>query len=119
MSAQNDTQGGDGTGRDPVFGTLPFNWKWMLGLGILMAILGVVGLGLTYSLTIVSVLWFGILAVIGGVAQLVDAFKYAGWKSVAAHVLVGLLYVAQAWCSLRFPCSRRGGSRSSLPRRSS
>jgi len=94
MSTQNETAGGEGAPHDPVLGTLPFNWKWMLALGILMAVLGIIGLGLTYSLTIVSVLWVGVLAVIGGVAQLVDAFKYSGGRAVVAHVLVGLLYVS-------------------------
>lgn len=102
MSTQNETAG-DGAPRDPVLGTLPFNWKWMLALGILMAVLGIIGLGLTYSLTIVSVLWFGVLAVIGGVAQLVDAFKYSGWRAVAAHVLVGLLYVGAGVVLIALP----------------
>lgn len=79
--------------RDPVFGDLGLNWKWMLTLGILIAILGVVGLGMTYWLTVFSVLWLGVLIIIGGVAQVVQAFKSSGWRSVAAHVLVGLLYV--------------------------
>jgi uncharacterized membrane protein HdeD (DUF308 family) len=98
MSTQNDP-----VARDPVFGDLTMNWKWMLGLGILMAVLGVIGLGLTYGLTIISVLWFGVLAVIGGIAQLVDAFKYSGWKSVAAHVLVGLLYVGAGVVLIALP----------------
>lgn len=91
MSTQNDPAAASAAG--PTLGNLPFNWKWMLALGILMAVLGIIGLGLTYGLTIISVLWFGVLAVVGGIAQLVDAFKYSGWKSVVAHVLVGLLYV--------------------------
>lgn len=82
-----------GTLRDPVFGDLGLNWKWMLTLGILIALLGIAGLGMTYGLTLVSVLWFGVLAIIGGVAQVVQAFKSTGWKSVVAHVLVGLLYI--------------------------
>lgn len=77
---------------DP-YGQLAVNWKWMLALGILMVVLGVIGLGMAYWLTILSVLWFGVLAIVGGIAQLIDAFKCAGWRSVAAHVLLGLLYV--------------------------
>lgn len=103
MTMQNEPASGEAAPRDPVMGTLPFNWKWMLALGILMAVLGIIGLGLTYSLTIVSVLWFGVLAVIGGVAQLVDAFKYSGWRAVAAHVLVGLLYVGAGVVLIALP----------------
>ncbi len=79
--------------RDPIFGDLGTNWKWMLTLGILIGVLGIIGLGMTYWLTIVSVLWFGVLSIIGGIAQVVQAFKSTGWKSVVAHVLVGLLYI--------------------------
>jgi uncharacterized membrane protein HdeD (DUF308 family) len=101
MSTQNDpaTQ----LARDPILGDLPMNWKWMLGLGLLMAVLGIIGLGLTYGLTLISVIWFGVLAVIGGIAQLVDAFKYSGWKSVLAHILVGLLYVGAGVVLIALP----------------
>jgi len=80
--------------KDPVFGDLTLNWKWMLGLGLFMAILGLIGLGMTYWLTILSVIWFGVLAAIAGIAQLIDAFRCRGWKAVASHVLLGLLYLA-------------------------
>lgn len=89
--------------KDPVFGDLVVNWKWMLGLGILMVVLGVIGLGMTYWLTVLSVLWFGVLAVIGGVAQLIEAFKCSGWKSIASHVLLGLLYLAAGVVLIAMP----------------
>jgi uncharacterized membrane protein HdeD (DUF308 family) len=101
MSTQNDPV--TAAARDPVFGNLTMNWKWMLALGLLMAVLGIIGLGLTYGLTIISVLWFGILAIVGGIAQLVDAFKYSGWKSVVAHVLLGLLYVGAGVVLIALP----------------
>ncbi|WMS42023.1 DUF308 domain-containing protein [Acuticoccus sp. MNP-M23] len=91
------------TVRDPLYGDLTTTWKWMLGLGVLMAVLGVIGLGMTYWLTILSVVWFGILALIGGIAQLIDAFKCSGWKSVASHVLVGLLYLAAGVVLIAMP----------------
>lgn len=80
--------------RDPIYGDLTLNWKWMIGLGIVMAVLGAVGLGMAYALTIVGVLWFGVLAVVGGLAQLIDSFKYKGWRAFIAHILMGLLYIA-------------------------
>ncbi|MEM0905920.1 MAG: DUF308 domain-containing protein [Pseudomonadota bacterium] len=89
--------------RDPIFGELTANWKWMLALGLFMAVLGVIGLGMTYWLTFISVLWFGVLALIGGVAQLIDAFKCAGWKGVLAHVLLGLLYLGAGIVLIAMP----------------
>lgn len=79
--------------RADVFGELGRNWLWLLVLGILSAILGVVGLGMTFFLTLASVLYFGVLMMIAGVVQIVHAVKCSGWKSVISHVLIGLLYV--------------------------
>lgn len=78
------------------FGELRKNWGWLLAVGILFVVLGTIGMGMTFTLTIVSVLFFGVLLLIGGGVQVVDAFKCKGWKSVALHVLIGVLYVLAA-----------------------
>ena len=76
-----------------IFGAARKNWRWILGLGILFIILGTIGLGMSATLTLVSVLFFGWLLIIGGVVQLVEAFKVKGWKSVLWHVLMALVYI--------------------------
>lgn len=76
-----------------VFGTAKENWGWILALGILFIILGTMGLGISFTLTLVSVLFFGWLLIIGGVFQLVEALKVTGWKSILWHVLMALLYI--------------------------
>lgn len=93
----------DITGRDPIYGDLVTSWKWMLALGILMIVLGIIGVGMANTLTLVSVIWFGVLALIGGIAQLIDAFRCAGWKAVLGHVLLGLLYVAAGVIMIAMP----------------
>ena len=75
------------------FGALTKNWGWLLVLGIVFIVLGTIGLGMLFALTMVSVLFFGVLMLIGGGVQFVDAFKCAGWKSVVWHVLMAILYV--------------------------
>jgi uncharacterized membrane protein HdeD (DUF308 family) len=75
------------------FGALTKNWGWLLVVGIVFIILGTIGLGMLFALTMVSVLFFGVLMLIGGGVQFVDAFKCAGWKSVVWHVLMAILYV--------------------------
>jgi uncharacterized membrane protein HdeD (DUF308 family) len=79
---------------ETVFGEVGKNWGWMLALGIIMIVLGTIGLGMTFGLTLVGVLFFGWLLVIGGVFQVLDAFKCKGWKSVLWHVLISLVYIA-------------------------
>ena len=76
-----------------IFGELKENWGWLLAFGILSIILGTVGLGMTFALTEVSIIFFGVLLIVGGVFQLFDVFKCKGWKSTLWHVLIALLYV--------------------------
>lgn len=77
----------------PLFGDLSRNWKWLLVVGIVCIVLGIVGLGITFLLTLASVLYFGILMLLAGGTQLFQAIKCSGWRSVVSHVLIGLLYV--------------------------
>ena len=91
MSASNEAA--LSTIQSAIFGELKKNWGWLLALGIVSIILGTIGLGMTFGLTLASVLFFGILLLVGGIVQLVDAFKCQGWKSVLWHVLIALLYV--------------------------
>lgn len=76
-----------------VFGELGKNWIWLLLLGFLFLILGLVGLGRLFALTLAGALFFGVLIIIGGVAQFLEALKCKGWKGVAFHVLIAVLYV--------------------------
>lgn len=82
-----------GTPASKMLGQSGISWGWLLALGILMTVLGVIGLGMTYWLTVAAVFWFGILTIIGGISQLIDAFHHKGWGGILWHVLIGLLYV--------------------------
>jgi uncharacterized membrane protein HdeD (DUF308 family) len=79
--------------QEKVFGEVRRNWIWLLGLGILFIILGFIGLGMTFAVTVVSVLFFGVLLLIGAGAQFVEAVKCKGWKSLLFHVLIAFLYL--------------------------
>ena len=76
-----------------LFGELQKNWGWLLALGILSIILGTIGLGMTFGLTLASVMFFGALLLVGGIIQLIESFKCKGWKSFFWHILIALLYV--------------------------
>ena len=68
-------------------------WGWILAIGILLLVLGVIGLGATFAMTLTTVTFFGFLILIGGGFQLVDAFREKGW-SLIGSILIALLYVA-------------------------
>ncbi|WP_172592448.1 HdeD family acid-resistance protein [Nitrosomonas supralitoralis] len=74
---------------------LPINWDWFLALGVGMVILGILGVGFAFYLTLASVLMFGILAVVSGVLQLGHgvASKEDNWSGKALHLLIALIYI--------------------------
>jgi uncharacterized membrane protein HdeD (DUF308 family) len=79
-----------------ILGDLVHNWGWLLALGILLIVLGTIGLGLTIWLTLATVFIFGVFLLIGGVVQIVHAFKCQGWQSTLWQVIIGILYILAA-----------------------
>lgn len=69
------------------------NWGWLLGLGILFVILGCIGLSMIVGLTLVSIMFLGVLFIIAGFAQIIDVFKSRGWKGITWHALIAVLYI--------------------------
>ena len=82
-----------GNAQEAVFGEVRQNWGWLLGLGIIFIILGFIGLGMTFAVTMASVMVFGVLLLVGAGAQFVDAVKCKGWKGMVAHILIAFLYL--------------------------
>jgi uncharacterized membrane protein HdeD (DUF308 family) len=76
-----------------VLGDLSENWGWLLAVGIVFVVLGAIGLGITAFLTLVSVLYFGIMLIIGGLIQMIHAFKGRGWRGVLPSAITGFLYL--------------------------
>lgn len=66
---------------------------WMIVAGVVLLLLGCVGLYLSAATTLVSVLYFGFMVIMGGVFVLIDAFKAEGWKARVWEILLGLLYL--------------------------
>jgi uncharacterized membrane protein HdeD (DUF308 family) len=89
----NDTASSEAMAPIPVLGDLIHNWGWLLAQGILLVVLGTVGLGLTFLLTLATVFIFGVFLVIGGGVQIFQTFKCKGWGSILWHVLIAVLYV--------------------------
>ena len=70
------------------------SWGWILAMGMVMVILGTMGLGATFMLTLATMFFFGVLILIASGAQLVEAFYIKGWKGRVWHVVVAILYLA-------------------------
>lgn len=76
-----------------LLGEIHEKWGWLLALGVAFIFLGTIGLGMTFALTMVSMVFFGFLMLFGGVFQLVQAIGCRGWKSIILHVLVAIAYL--------------------------
>lgn len=77
-------------------------WGWFVGIGIILVILGTIGIGATFALTLTTVTFFGFLILIGGGFQLVDAFQHKGW-SLIGYILIALLYIAVGYIMVKNP----------------
>jgi len=86
-----------------IFGELEQNWGWLLAFGILSILLGTAGLGMTFMLTELSLVFFGALLIVGGVFQVLDAIKCRGWKSIAWNILIALLYIGAGLVAVLHP----------------
>lgn len=76
-----------------LLGDLQNKWGWLLALGISFILLGTIGLGMTFALTMTSMLFFGFLMLFGGAFQLVQSLHCKGWKSIVLHILVAIAYI--------------------------
>jgi uncharacterized membrane protein HdeD (DUF308 family) len=71
--------------------TLRRNWGWLVGLGLVMCVVGVVAIGSPVWATITTVEVFGILLIISGAIEIVGAFRVGRSGSFVVHLLCGLL----------------------------
>ncbi|MEE9158863.1 MAG: HdeD family acid-resistance protein [Gammaproteobacteria bacterium] len=79
--------------RHKVADALAKNWGWFLALGIVWIILGTTAIIAPYIATLTIELLVGSLFLVGGIAQLVQAFTGRNWKGFALHTLGAILAV--------------------------
>lgn len=79
----------------PILDDVRSAWGWLLALGILMSIAGVVALGSTVIATLATVAFLGIILLAAGVVDVISAIASRGWRgsglSLVTGVLVGVL----------------------------
>lgn len=69
-------------------------WGWIVALGIIFMIAGVIALGSVIMATETAVMVVGIMMVMAGVAEIISAFNIKDWGKFALWMLLGVLYVA-------------------------
>lgn len=79
-------------------------WGWFVGLGVVLLVLGLIAAVYVITATLVSVLYVGILMLIGGIGQLIHAWRIdKGWPGFLLWSLSGLLYVAAGILAIVHP----------------
>src|SRR5262245_33747453 len=77
------------------FGLQPLRakWGWIVALGVVYVIVGVIALGSVVTATVASVLVVGIMMVVAGIAEVINAFQIRTWGKFALWLLLGALYI--------------------------
>jgi uncharacterized membrane protein HdeD (DUF308 family) len=82
------------------------NWGWFLALGIVMLVLGVIALGAAVATTIVSVMLFGWLLIVGGALSIGHSFwRERGWGGFFIDLLIGILYIVVGFMLVANPAA--------------
>lgn len=79
------------------------NWLWFVLLGIALVVLGTIALGSVAIASLAVAAAFGMLLVLGGLAEAVGAFWCRGWSGIFLHLLSGVLSVVVGVLFLRAP----------------
>lgn len=66
---------------------------WIIALGIIYLVAGLVALGSVVMATIASVFVVGIMMLIAGVAEVINAFQIKSWGRFLLWLIVGVLYI--------------------------
>lgn len=77
---------------DPPRADMGAHWGWFVALGIALLIFGALALGNLVAATIASVLFVGALMIVGGIAQIVAAFRLRRWGGFFFWLISGVLY---------------------------
>jgi uncharacterized membrane protein HdeD (DUF308 family) len=72
---------------------LQFKWGWIVALGVVYLIVGLVALVSIVTATAAGVLLVGIMMVIAGIAEVFSAFQIRTWGKFTLWLLLGALYI--------------------------
>lgn len=78
-------------------------WGWIVALGVVFLLAGIVALGSVVAATASAVMIVGIMMIMGGVAEIIAAFGVKEWGKFLLWLLLGVLYVAAGIIAIVHP----------------
>ncbi|WP_309083408.1 HdeD family acid-resistance protein [Chelativorans sp.] len=73
---------------------LKARWGWIVALGVIFLIGGVIALTSVVAATVASIFVVGVMMVLSGVAEIVHGFQMRSWGRFFLWIVIGALYVA-------------------------
>ena len=93
----------DGQGPDSALEPLRAKRGWIIALGVIYVIAGVIALGSVAMATVASVFVVGIMMLIAGIAEIINAFQVKTWGKFILWLLLGVLYVVGGFAAFENP----------------
>ena len=78
-------------------------WGWIVALGVVYVVAGFIALGSIVLATVASVFMVGIMMIVAGVAEVINAFQIKTWGKFLVWALLGLLYIVAGFVTFENP----------------
>ncbi|HTR14056.1 MAG TPA: HdeD family acid-resistance protein, partial [Roseiarcus sp.] len=78
-------------------------WGWIVALGVVYLIAGVIALGSIVTATVASAWVVGIMMIVAGVAEVINAFQIKTWGRFIFWLLLGVLYIVAGFIAFENP----------------
>ena len=91
------------TNLGPGVEALRAKWGWIVALGTIYVLVGLIALYSVVMATVASVFVVGIMMLIAGVAEVINAFQVKSWGKFLLWILLGLLYILAGFVTFENP----------------
>jgi len=78
-------------------------WGWIVALGVVYLIAGLIALGSILVATVASVLIVGVMMIVAGVAEVINALQIKSWGKFLIWALLGVLYIVAGFITFENP----------------
>jgi uncharacterized membrane protein HdeD (DUF308 family) len=89
--------------RESGIAPLRAKWGWIVALGLVYLVTGLVALGSVMTATVASVLVVGVMMIVAGVAEVINAFQVKSWGKFLLWILLGVLYIIAGFVTFENP----------------
>lgn len=95
----------ESSGIGPTPGLAPLRAKsgWIVALGVVYVIAGVIAFGSVVFATKVTVFVVGVMMLIAGIAEVINSFQIKSWSKFLLWLLLGLLYIVAGFLAFENP----------------